>query len=316
MFNDFYNKFKRFLLNIALFSKLLDEVNGKRLAFRTVQENEERQQKLIKSWKHKKVKLYSEFCFEKYKTSDKLFILGSGSSINEISETQWEIIKSNDSFGFNHWYFNEHIPTYYMVEIPRGEFGKIVMKNLEIASAKYMNIPKFIKPHSISERPDINDYPSGFLNNTYYGSPLHVQHNTISGYKILLRSLQKYDYNVKRETFDKAVWTRASLMLVLNFAIQAGYKEVILCGIDLNNTDYFYNSEKYQKSIFEKLPTYQIGKIHKTLDPKYHPLTIDHLVYAYRDEVFEKHEIGLHVLNKSSALYPSISLYKDKTREC
>ena len=59
----------------------------------------------------------TEYPLSDYKSSDKLFILGSGSSITDISDTQWAHIDEHDSFGLNRWPVHEFTPTYYTFEI-------------------------------------------------------------------------------------------------------------------------------------------------------------------------------------------------------
>ena len=51
--------------------------------------------------------------FKQYKTSNRIYVLGSGRSILDISPEEWEEIKKHDSIGFNHWYVHEHVPTFY-----------------------------------------------------------------------------------------------------------------------------------------------------------------------------------------------------------
>src|SRR5205085_6794487 len=50
------------------------------------------------------------------KTSDTLFILGSGPSINAISPDRWEAIARSDSIGFNFWLYHPFVPKIYFFE--------------------------------------------------------------------------------------------------------------------------------------------------------------------------------------------------------
>ena len=50
---------------------------------------------------------------KKYKTSNRIYILGSGRSVLDISKKEWKEIEKHDTIGFNHWYVHEHQPTFY-----------------------------------------------------------------------------------------------------------------------------------------------------------------------------------------------------------
>ena len=47
-----------------------------------------------------------------FKTSDRIYILGSGESILDISKQEWDEINSHNSIGFNHWYVHDFEPTF------------------------------------------------------------------------------------------------------------------------------------------------------------------------------------------------------------
>ena len=50
------------------------------------------------------------------KTSDTVFILGSGWSINEITDARWSIIARHDSIAMNFWPFHPFVPRIYLFE--------------------------------------------------------------------------------------------------------------------------------------------------------------------------------------------------------
>ena len=91
MTSKIYNQLKKILPNIDRhdFEYTINEVVG----------FVDNASKLTKSW-HGQV-LNSDFL--KHKTSDTIFILGSGPSINLITDDQWDHISSCNSIGFNYW---------------------------------------------------------------------------------------------------------------------------------------------------------------------------------------------------------------------
>ena len=60
-------------------------------------------------------KIFTQKCLNEVKKSNTLFILGSGDSINDINNKQWEEIKQSDSLGINSWLVHKHMPTYMLI---------------------------------------------------------------------------------------------------------------------------------------------------------------------------------------------------------
>ncbi len=50
------------------------------------------------------------------KTSDTVFILGSGWSINEIPDNRWDVIGRHDTIGFNFWPVHPFVPRIFVFE--------------------------------------------------------------------------------------------------------------------------------------------------------------------------------------------------------
>ena len=73
------------------------------------------------------------------KKSDTIFILGSGSTINEINEKQWKNIKKHSTIGFNYFMFHNFIPDSYLIE-PERIKDFLLCKNLINLIKKKKNI--------------------------------------------------------------------------------------------------------------------------------------------------------------------------------
>lgn len=54
---------------------------------------------------------------KKHKNFKKVFIFGSGSSINELTKSNFCEIDKNCSIGINKWVFHSFITNYYMIEL-------------------------------------------------------------------------------------------------------------------------------------------------------------------------------------------------------
>ena len=109
---------------------------------------------------------------------------------------------------------------------------------------------------------------------------------------------------IHRKTF---FFTRASITLAISIGYMLGFKRIVLCGVDLLNNRYFWEDPNYSKNeIVSPPPPVPIRKIHSTVDPTLHPVTVDQSVYAINEIFLKKDDIQLNVLNKSSKLYPRI----------
>ena len=84
------------------------------------------------------------------------------------------------------------------------------------------------------------------------------------------------------------------------------YENIILCGIDLNNSNYFYEDD-YYKSMFPNLYSGQNKKTYLN-DPNIQNITMESIIYII-DSLFSKN-VKIFTLNKESALYPKIQLFK------
>jgi hypothetical protein len=261
------------------------------------------------------IKTYAEFNSQQYKMSDTLFVMGSGRSINTYSSDVWSEISTNDSFGFNLWLYQKLVPTYYMVEVPHGENASITFHNLAEIAAAYAEVPKFIK---LCEGPIEAEFVFSklspeFRRNLYY-VPLHrVDSQTPQEYDSLLEKI--LDQKVFRAAGNPSLqtFTRASLTQIICFALEARYKKIVLCGVDLSTPDVFFHSDDFKiDERFRPWPRDQQGPIHSTADPNVDPLTMDKVVESLNRHLVAPMGSQLFVAKRSSGLYPMLPAYFDE----
>lgn len=254
--------------------------------------------RLIKKYK---LKIFNDLDISQYKKSDTLFVLGSGASINQITEKQWGEIRSHDSIGFNFWLLHNFVPTYYVFELPRDNEARMVFyKILRYKTLDYKNTP-IIKKSSL-ERLDIKQLHHLTISNLYLSNDIEIPGN-----KKLNLVLEKYNRLVN---LGYMLRKRASLSYMIFFGLKAGYKNIVLCGIDLNNTNYFYDDKKYLDKININITLKRHkGNVHKTMDPSRSELTIGKVVLTMKEILFDRNDINLFIGSKLSVLYPSLPYY-------
>ncbi|WP_428027032.1 hypothetical protein [Arcobacter sp.] len=242
----------------------------------------------------------------KNKKSDTLFILGSGSSINNISKEMWEHIKLNDSLGFNFWLIHEHIPNYYMFEpTAQKEQSKILQFWLRERAISYKKMATYIlmkdfRTLSMRYKDIPEDLRSKFMllpKDNVYGS---TKENIIKSFNLIKR-FKLFSRNV-------VYMRRASLFSAIYIGWRLGYKKIVLAGIDLNNADYFYESIEYEGIL---RPLIKKDKVHDTIKDNGTDLPIDELIYILNDYLLKESNTELYVLNKNSLLSTKLEIYNN-----
>jgi len=252
-----------------------------------------------------------------YKKSDTVFILGSGSSINRMSKNMWSNINQNDSIGINSWIIHDHISTFYLFEMSR--YNDIAEKYIGLLKKRKDDLSNrpFIFKNMKKNVFDKLEFPKNIKANLYFANDYEIPIGDVLNLDKAFSKLsnQITVFQDKEDESKFVTWkSRATISMAILFAYQLGYKNIVLCGIDLSNSSYFYEENRsYYESIGRFIgQTGQYNGIHKTIDPAYSNVTIDKVIYKINDYILRKNNVKLYIQNKSSALYPKIDLYVEK----
>lgn len=247
--------------------------------------------------------------------SDLLFILGTGSAVNNVSSQEWGIIRKHDSLGFNYFILHDFIPTYFHVEYPR--ILQNANKFAEYIQSRENHLKNVIRLHSsraIRYGLFPRTFPELFLDGQticYYQFPRFV-------YCPAERPFQKEDFNGK-------YMYRGSLNLMLFLGMKMGYKKLVLLGCEMNKNVYFWENmpeanwllkmtsdprvkalipwecrEKREKQYYEGVYASKNKHDHATA------------IKAFNDFVFKPNKIELYVARKESVLYPEVPFFDIK----
>jgi hypothetical protein len=127
----------------------------------------------------------------------------------------------------------------------------------------------------------------------------------------LLRHLQSSGYFASGRPLDLLYRERASITYLLHLSVLLGYQRIILCGVDMVNSEYFFDTEQYRENavpIPAKSET-DADETHPTNDPDKKHVTLENLIYAMNDLVLKPNGVDLYVENSLSALHPRIPSY-------
>lgn len=260
--------------------------------------------------KIRNIKNFYDFECQRLKKSDTIFILGSGSSINDITSFEWDFIQKHDTFGFNFWHIHEFIPDFYSFEFSEHENAErfsVKVHNLNNLTNKYSNTKIICKSENICDLEKIEQHLSFDLKNKLFY--FFTFTNSYRFYETL-SLLNKIGIFKKRNTFKYAYYARGSVVFAIHFALVMGYRKIVLCGVDLNNANYFYEDARYINPMFKIPPRGHSGNIHKTNDPERHELTMEKIIYFLNEKLIKPRGVNLYIYSKESALYPVLPIYQ------
>lgn len=250
----------------------------------------------------------------KIKKSDTLFILGSGASVNDLTEKDWDYIASCNSIGFNYWMAHPFVPDLYFTEPPPNErVWAEYLGQYEASKEAYASVPfivNFKHWQKDLERYPLSSIPGPLHKNLYYYAPYYLRLN--KPWMIRLALMTWKSKGSKPDRFDWLILQRASLGMLIMFGLFTGFKHIVLVGVDLSNTQYFF--EDKSKEFRYHPPNIQKGSVHRTVDDTLDinrvSITIDRYVYLLNDVLLKPAKVSLYVANEKSLLYPRLPLFK------
>ena len=246
------------------------------------------------------------------KTSDTVFVLGSGWSINDIVEERWRIIARHDSIGFNFWPVHAFVPRIFVFESllyeeeeERQFMFRMLKKVIEQRAEDYANTVKIVtevQPPGLRQL--ATELCEEFRKNLYVGYTAPVIARTE------LELTAGLDYLRKRGEFEVSncvPWLfkyGGSVIAMLSLAVRMGYKRIVLCGIDLGMQDYFYHHrERYPESADWELAPRRDPHLTTRRLPWMVPA--QQIIYEFNRRLLKPAGIALFVENRSSTLFPA-----------
>jgi len=250
----------------------------------------------------------------KIKKSDTLFILGSGASVNDLCDSDWEKIAACTSIGFNYWMAHPFVPDLYFTEPPNNlNTWKDFLTLFEARKDDYSQTPFIINYkewQSLMQDYPLEDIPEELLQNLYCYAPYFLRLNKPWMIRLVLLSWGRKKF--EKNPYDWLILQRGTLGMLIMFGYFTGFKNIVLVGVDLSNTNYFFEDPK--KDFVFRPSNVQTGNIHRTVDPTLDinrvSITIDKYIYLLNDIILKPRGISLFVASEKSRLYPRIRKYE------
>jgi len=236
-------------------------------------------------------------------TKKRLFILGTGSSIDAITEDQFKIMKLNNALtiGLNGWVYHKFIPDIYSLEFDTSGKSPEADRMIERAIILCSSLPKekpiiFLKMKLGLSK--IKKYAFNRCKNIYLYSHLRLDNSSPKKYyKSLLFLIGLLKKSKKTFLSNFLLGSGSSLERILSYGIISGFKEIIILGVDLEGPHF------YDKSIISK------QFIHKTNDRKFRDLTIEDMMKQYKT-VAKKYGVKISVQSNTSPLAKFFPVFK------
>ena len=223
-----------------------------------------------------------------------LYILGSGSSVNSLGELEFDQVKASTSVGINHWTLHPFIPNFYSIEFLSRERAPhaSALVGRRFHSMNHLRILRDRKAHSIDptiiclrprdefEMSQLREAPHHMVASARaYGRVTPRRAHPDSLPRILERSI-----STSRALPESSISvdSGASVARLVFFGIVAGFSEVVLLGVDLNNSEYFWDSrpEILGDLKIPNFPRRKIEKSHPTMMRENRPHTILDMLLA------------------------------------
>lgn len=162
--------------------------------------------------------------------SDRVFVFGSGASLNDVSEAEWQAIAEHDVFGFNAFYRQRWVRTDFHL-LRGGVYGELdqMTHGREVQELIAAN------PHYAETIFVLQDDFLGHFANVVVGRGLLPRGARIFRYRTLPGS------GLPSTSLARGVrHSPGTLADCVNLAFLLGWREIVLAGVDLYDSRYFW----------------------------------------------------------------------------
>lgn len=176
------------------------------------------------------------------------FILGNGATVNSLSESDYSVIDNGFSVGLNGWPLHPFLPSAYSFEFandaePLPEELKTLVALAMSKSDRQPTPVMFLRPSS-RKLPHVAEWLESLDAQRVW---FHGRANLITRRaQNVERDLQvALRYLSRGEIGSVLLDNGASVVRMISLALISGFKEIVLVGVDLNHSQYFWFDEDF-----------------------------------------------------------------------
>ena len=227
-----------------------------------------------------------------------MVVFGSGASINDITDVEWQWISRQDTMGVNFWPLHPFVPKMLMFELDARESRRAeMMEVFARRAAEYRDtfmLTHTLDPHSVATLRRLRR-PFPDLAVTHF----HKISNRAATPELLERRMQLFARLYRAGLLRRPSVVGGSMFRALSLGHLMGYDRLVLAGFDMNGSPNFWEGR-------EAVSTGQSGSTHRTmlLNETFRINALDAVQAASRC-LFEYDAPRIWVMNPSSALHTS-----------
>ena len=251
--------------------------------------------------------------------ASRFFILGSGDSVNDLTSQQFAVMDHQTSVGLNIWVAHNYVPNLYSFE-----GGSFPASDEEIHHRRFLS--SRLLAHSISEKkpavlqlvpkaphdgsqlvelpPDVRSRSAlvGRVNLPKSRSSAGLRRDL----SIILRLLQ-----LKIVPPDVFPDSGASALRMIFYGFQQGFQEIVLVGVDLNATPYFWCADGREREFAELRQLFPRPKsdTHDTLLTDNRPYSAKEFIVTLADVLRSKFGVNVWAGSPRSSLANKIGVF-------
>jgi hypothetical protein len=255
---------------------------------------------------------------QRHKKSEVLFILGSGPSINLITDSEWEHIRKHDSVGFNWWMAHDFIPSFYLLQFANSE---ALFKLIQTRSPDYRHVPLILRGDSfangslpLGENPKFDFLKEHEL---YYLREYAISSRCAIDIHKLFQHVELLGMLTHGSIGTLVPKWRSTLGLLMSWGYQMGYNKMVLCGMDMHSNEHFWHDLKHKEMCHRyNLPGVESAKkknkgygIMAFTDEAISQNTVPRYVTELAHWMNERADVHTFVNSTQTILYPSLPAY-------
>lgn len=214
--------------------------------------------------------------------ADTFFVLGSGSSIEDLTTKNFMEIERNRSVGINNWPVHSFVPDFFSFEsVPRVGDGMDFPRALQLLSRKDIVERRppvlVLRPNTGAELRFLNLVPLELRRKTFlYGRitpATRLAERLNDDFGFFFRSTALRHPSVLMDS-------GASVVRMAVLGILLGYRNITFAGVDLTNTQYFWerNPAHLQNLVGPAPVNNQLNSVHETLLTGNRPFSVAEII--------------------------------------
>lgn len=202
-----------------------------------------------------------------------LFILGSGASVNKLTSDHFEAIRRGYSIGMNAWVSHSFVPDAYSFEADSiSAPPSVEIKAMSEALARRaISHPDIVLLLFRPKHPDLVNRMVMVPESLRTRAFMYGRHNLLTQTASALRQDLGPILTHRLKNFESnpvLIDNGASVVRMIEIGLFAGFKEIVLLGIDLNSSPYFWEAQDapLDQHAMRKLYTRPQALEHDTLE--------------------------------------------------